>query len=77
MNYINEKLYSTTMKFNPKQEILHFYDIIKSTQKINKLDEIYNMVSFSNLDDKTVSMLQEMIELKAENIKLKECKQAS
>ena len=34
-------------------------------------DEIYNKVNFSNLDDKTVSMLQEIIELKAENIKLK------
>jgi hypothetical protein len=77
MNYINEKLYSTTMKFNPKQEILHFYDIIKSTQKINKLDEIYNKVNFSNLDDKTVVMLQEIIEWKVENIKLKGHDQAS
>ncbi len=77
MSNLNEKLYSTTMKFNPKQEILRFYDIIKSTQKINKLDEIYNKVNFSNLDDKTVSMLQEIIELKAENIKLKGHDQAS
>jgi hypothetical protein len=77
MNKLNEKLYGTTMKYNQKQEMLQLYDKIKSTQKINNLDELYNKVVFSNLDSKTVSMLQEMIELKVENIKLKNYNQVS
>lgn len=77
MNKLNEKLYSTTMKYNPQKDILQFYDKIKTTQKINKLDELYNVVMFSNLDDELVSLLQEVIELKAENLKLKGYDQAS
>ena len=77
MNTLNEKLYSTTMKYNPKQEILQFYDKIKTTQKINKLDELYSMVEFSNLDNETVSMLQEIIEIKVENLRLKNYDKAS
>jgi len=65
------------MKYNPKQEILQFYDKIKTTQKINKLDELYSMVEFSNLDNETVSMLQEIIEIKVENLRLKNYDKAS
>ena len=77
MNTLNEKLYGTTMKYNPKQEILQFYYKIKCTQKINKLDELYNIVVFSNLDNETVSMLQEIIETKVENLILKNYDKAS
>ena len=77
MNMINEKLYSTTMKYNSKKELLQYYNKIKAAQKISKLDELYNMVEFSNLDNETVSMLQEIIEIKVENLRLKNYDKAS
>ena len=71
MNKTNEQLYNTTMKYNQKQEMLCFYEDIKNAQKINTLDELYKKIQFSNLDDKTVLLLQDVIELKVENMKLK------
>lgn len=77
MNYLNEKLYNTTMKYNKKQEMLKFCDTIKSIEKINKLDELHNEIILSNLDNEIVSLLHEMIELKVENLELKGYSQAS
>lgn len=77
MNTLNDKLFSTVIKYNQNQEMLHFYDIIKDTEKISRLNELFNKVTFSNLNNKTVVMLQDMIELKVENLMLKGFDKAS
>lgn len=53
------------------EQILEFTSAIKSITSIKHLDNLYTSVMCSNLDNNTVEIFKDLIEMKAENLQLK------
>ena len=71
MNTLNDRLYGTVMKNNMCEQIVEFDKQLKSAKTISNLNELYNKITFGDLNNTVASILLEVLDLKAENLKLK------
>jgi len=71
MNTLDDKLNSTIMKNRMCEQIIEFDKHFKSAKTISSLNDLYNKITFGDLNNTVASIFLEVIDLKAENLKLK------